>query len=76
MNQAFVYYCGHRYHRDLIMVDIHRWSVESSTPINKVKTPTLFLQAGLQHTQSRLLLSGTDVYSRRTLTSISKFDAF
>lgn len=26
MNQAFVYFCGHRYHRDIIMAHILRWS--------------------------------------------------
>lgn len=37
MNQAVVYYSGHRYHKDLISTHILCCFAESSTPINKVK---------------------------------------
>lgn len=63
MNQAFVYYCGHRYHRDLIMAHIHGWSVESSTPINKVKNH--IVSSGWASTYTvTASLSGMDVWSR------------
>lgn len=74
MNQAAVYYSGHRYHKDLIRAHILCCFAESSTPINKEEDHIISSGSGSTYTVVTFL-PVNDIYRLIRLTAWEQSEA-